>query len=116
MNTGVWIIDPSGEPNPGHYKTRLVKGGPFVPVELAVTVPPQDEDGELLADVAFRLTINGEEKDPFGLGAPLSGERITAAEYAYLDAMRRHAVTHEPDMPEANPRQKVDFNTLRFNF
>lgn len=114
-DTRIWIIGPRGEAVPGFYRTKLVKGGPWVGVRFDVTPPAFGEDGEPLWDFAYSLTIDGKERDPFD-GRVVSGEPITKAEFSYLERMREHAITHEPDMPEANPRQKVDFNTLHFNF
>ncbi len=120
MRDDDWFISPTGNQvsghfRPGFYRTRLVKGGPFVPVRLREIPPAFGEDGEPLWDYGYVLTVNGEVRDAIK-SRGLAGEPISEADYRHMLAMREHALAHEPDMPEANPDQPVDFNKIRFNF
>jgi len=105
----IWIIDPRGHHAPGFYRARLVKGGPFVPARLWIEDGDRcPETGELLSDVIYHLEVDGAELRPIPKGYTLQGERITEREYRYLLAMSRHAVEHEPSLPQANPTAPVD--------
>lgn len=101
----VWIISPTGDFRPGFYRARLVKGGPYVPVELAEMTPPRDDDGEWLWDFHYRLTVDGEDRDPYST-KDLIGEPVTEAELRYLNATREFDRTH--GTPMADARRPVD--------
>ena len=49
----------------GWYKTREVKGGPWVPAKIYISRETCRKTGELLSDERFRLDINGIEFDPY---------------------------------------------------
>lgn len=104
-NRRQWIIDARGDLFPGFYRTRLVKNGPLVAVTLAEIAPPYDEDGEPMWEFLYRLTIDGEERDPFST-APLSGEPVTEAEVAYIEETRDYDRTH--GTPLADARKSID--------
>lgn len=105
MTERVWIIDAAGDMRPGFYRTRLVKNGPLVAVTLAEIAPPFDEDFEPMWDYVYRLTIDGEDRDPFTT-SPLAGEPVTEAEVDYIDAVRIHDRTH--GTPLADARLAID--------
>lgn len=52
------------EPQPGFYKRRFVRGGPFVPVEIFLEQVTDPETGELAEDERLRALVNGERRDP----------------------------------------------------
>ncbi|WP_166461941.1 hypothetical protein [Paracoccus alkanivorans] len=47
------------DPQPGFYKTRMVRNGPFVPVEIWLEQEIDPETGELTADERLRAICNG---------------------------------------------------------
>lgn len=100
-----WIVSPTGELRPGFYRGRLVRGGPIVAIVLAEIAPDRDDDGEWLWDFHFRLTVDGEDRDPFDMTG-LIGEPCTEAEVDYIEATRRHDRTH--GTPLADARRKID--------
>lgn len=54
-----------GMPQAGYYKTRLSRGGPFVPVEIICVQITDDETGELLEPERYQALLpNGEKRDP----------------------------------------------------
>ncbi len=60
------LADPStprhdGEPHCGFYKIRMVKGGPWVPVEIVCRREIDKATGELLDDERLQLIIEGDE-------------------------------------------------------
>lgn len=80
------------EPQPGFYKRRMVRGGPFVPVEIWLEQEIDPETGELVADERLRAICNGELRDPVSLWTFCRA--ISLAEYDALTGA--HATL--PDM------------------
>ncbi len=103
-----------GIPEPGFFQMRQVKGGVFVsaviyrpcPLEIHNDAPWQwiDRWPHLKAE------IDGQSADVGRVWT--SGRRIPIAEYLFLKDDRAWARQYAPHLPEANPRQPVDFNTL----
>ena len=87
------------EPQCGWYKTRLIKGGPFVPASISIQ-REVDENGELASDECLVCEVNGERRDPSKAWLSLCKNPISRAEYLDLqDLQRRHpemAATHAP--------------------
>lgn len=88
-----------GEPECGWFKTRLVKGGPFVPASISIE-RDVDENGELSSDERLVCEVNGERRNPVSAWLSLCKNPISRAEYLDLqDLQRRHpemAATHAP--------------------
>lgn len=70
------------EPKPGYYKRRMVRGGPFVPVEIWLEQQTCPETGELVADERLRAICGGEMRDPASLW--IYCRAITLEEYDAL--------------------------------
>lgn len=85
------------KPEPGFYRTRLCKGGPWVPVRIWKT-GERDENGDLLEDEAMHCDVNGEAHDVFRMWEWCGGRPITIQEYRRL---RR-------ELRGVDPRQPVD--------
>ncbi|MFD2207186.1 hypothetical protein [Kiloniella antarctica] len=105
-----------GNPQPGYFKTRLVKNGPWVAARIwrecectigggipHISRPSCDRAGWLMAEA------NGVEADPFKVWINTS---ITKEEFEYFTATKQWAEESAPFMPEANPRKAVDLNEL----
>ena len=88
-----------GEPECGWFKTRMVKGGPFVPASISIK-REVDENGELAGDERIVCEVNGERCDPAKAWLSICKNPISRAEYLDLqDLQRRHpemAATHAP--------------------
>jgi hypothetical protein len=88
-----------GDPHCGWYKTRLVKGGPFVPASISIT-REVDANGELTCDEKLVCEVNGERRDPARAWLSICKNPISRAEYVELQALQqRHpemAATHAP--------------------
>ena len=67
------------DPQPGFYKIRMVRNGPFVPVEIWLEQEVDPETGELTADERLRAICNGEPRDPVKIW--LYCRAISAEEY-----------------------------------
>jgi hypothetical protein len=55
----VWIINgANGDLTPGRFRARLVRGGPYVPVEVIETIP-RDGEGNVCGDATYIVKVNG---------------------------------------------------------
>ncbi|MFA9204885.1 MAG: hypothetical protein ACEQSH_00355 [Bacteroidia bacterium] len=91
-------------PEPGWFKLRLVKGGPYVPAAIT-------RDGG-----AWGAIINGIRSEPTDADPARatdvfrvwhSGMRIDAAEYRHMLAVSHWAKDHAPDDPAADPTKPI---------
>ncbi|RJE82973.1 hypothetical protein [Paracoccus onubensis] len=84
------------EPQPGFYKIRMVRNGPFVAVEIWLEQQVDPDTGELVTDERLRAICNGEPRDPAKLW--LYCRAITAEEYDGLTgahiSIPKMAATH----------------------
>lgn len=91
------------QPEPGHFRIRLVKGGPWVAAEI------RHVDG------AWVALIDGVPKTPHPDPAQAEdvfrvwhyGERILPHEHQYLIEFAAYVRVHIPDAPEANPTRPI---------
>ena len=77
------------QPQPGWYRRRLVKGGPFVPVKIWLDQDIDHESGELQSPEILRATLNGQPTDPVRVWTycdPISREQFEALEAAHASA------------------------------
>jgi hypothetical protein len=92
------------QPEAGHFKMRLVPGGPFVAAKI-------ERDGRL-----WRAVINGEAfpaaPDPVDalhvFAVWHSGRTITVDEYAHMLRVAEWAQRDAPDHPAAKPRERIN--------
>ncbi len=101
------------KPEPGYFRMRLVKGGPWVgaiifrpcPIEMhPETFQAVDRWPHLQAEV---------DGKPAGVDRVwTSGRRVPMAEYLFLRDDRAWAREYAPQSPEANPRQPVNLGAL----
>lgn len=122
---------------PGFYETRLVKGGPPVPARIAFLPPDDPVTGEPLdRSYRFRMWICGREviddgrptvRDPETgrtrrgfldrlWGLALNGTPIDEHRYQYLLDAHSWEVEHRPDLPGANPHERVDLGRVKSLF
>jgi len=101
-------------PQPGFFRLRLVRGGPWIPA-LIYAPCPFDEDGwpvdPYRAPVgaqrwSLRALIGGRDDDPLRVWQ--YGQRCTAREYHKMVAAKTRAETYAPHEPEANPWHPID--------
>lgn len=100
-------------PECGWFKRRLVKGGVFVPARIWIEAETDADTGELISDEVMICEVGGRREDPSEAWTWLCANPITEAEFNYLTATARHIGWHEPDQPQANPRQPIDWLTVR---
>lgn len=109
-----------GQAQPGFFKMRLVKGGPWVPARIHRPCHCTINGGLINAAHAWRDTcdrfprlvaeIAGEDADLWRVWE--NGRPIPQAEYDHLMRVRSWAETYAPGAPEANPRQAVDLGAM----
>ena len=104
-------------PIAGFYRVKLVRKGPWIAARIWRGFPRDPETGETLErGWIWRGEIDGREVDVWRLWPSCAADGIDEREWRYLEALRAYALMSDPTMPEANPREPVDFNTLRFEF
>jgi hypothetical protein len=100
------IVD---QPQEGYYRTRLVRGGPLVPVRIWFGPPNDPVTGEPLdRSPRWQALVNGREHDAAAIWNWCAGNPITGAEYDYMLRVKDWAERHAPHEPEANPYQSVN--------
>ena len=100
------------EPQPGFYKRRFVRGGPWVPVRIWWHEAARDESGDLLEDEDFRCEVSGEPANAYDQWVklmPVPAE-IDETEYNYLLRLGGWAREHAPADPYADPKRSIDLN------
>lgn len=73
------------EPQPGWYKRRLVRGGPFVAARVWYH-QDVDDAGELLGEPVLRCSVDGRSTDPLDTWTWIMGHPIEPEEYDRLIA------------------------------
>ena len=77
-----------GEPRCGWFKTRLVKGGPFVPAVIRIDRDIDPDTGELLNPERFICEVNGQPRDARDAWASLCKSPISRDEYHDLQRLQ----------------------------
>lgn len=101
----------ASRPEPGFFKTRLVRGGPYVPARIFREPAVDPLTGEVMErPCLLQAEIAGRACDPervWHFAWP-----IEEAEYRYLVATAAWAERHAPSEPAANPGRAIDLNDL----
>lgn len=109
-----------GQPAPGFYAVKLVKGGVEVGARITHGPTADPDTGELLdRSWHYAAEING-VPDPNPRPEPTErvwrvhefSRRISEAEYRWLIADRAWCKRFAPSLPEANPYQPINWLTV----
>lgn len=117
-------------PVAGTYATKLVRGGPRVPVRIwfgnaIIAGEEQDRAPGWFVEIDGRTDRVEFGDDGYRCRVPLDVERVwphcakdpvSEAEYRFLVSHAAWAREHQPDHPKAQPRKPVDFHTLPVRF
>ncbi len=106
----------ASHPIAGHYRTKLAAYAVWSPVRIWHGPPADPVTGELLdRSPRWQATIRGEpyDGDVIELWTRCAGNPISRVEYDYQVAMHAHATEHEPDMPEAAPKSRIDHHKIK---
>jgi hypothetical protein len=95
-----------GSPEPGYFKKKLVKGGPWVAVRFYI------EAGAIRCEVnGYTEKADGTPFDPYEQW-PLCWPS-TEADYRYYTTVREWAERHAPQLhPAARPREPIDLGAM----
>lgn len=114
------------QPQPGYYTRTLVPGGPRVPARIwrpcHCTVNGGDDNRQHdWSETCDRFPplacdVDGRAVDPAEAWTWLAKNPISRREYEFMAADAEWCRRHAPGDPKANPRQRVDWNTLNFSF
>lgn len=84
-----------GEPQPGYYRTKLVRGGPWVPARIWIEREFGD-DGEQVHPDVFKCLIGSTETNALERWAWLSGHPISLADYKQMRGQANQLPTNQP--------------------
>lgn len=107
---------PLGTPVAGHYRRRLVKGGPWWPVVIWFGPPPDPDHPGLELDRSPRWQaregewLRSGDDDIQNLWISCCREPISESEYRFMVAERAWCKQNAPDDPLANPTKPIDLN------
>lgn len=97
------------KPEPGYFRLRLVRRGPWVPARIWLDHPTDPlTGGPLDRSVKLLAEIDGKPADIWKVWH--WGRPIHVTEYNYLRGVTEWALVHGQDAPEANPGVAVDLN------
>ena len=105
-------VDVTSEPACGWFRTRLVKGGPFVGARIWLQQFVCPDTGDLVADEYYCCEIDGRPCDAHEQWPWLCTRPITEQEFDYLTAAHVWAREHAPSDPFADASKPVDWKTL----
>jgi hypothetical protein len=95
------------EPRCGYFKTKLVRGGPWVPVRIFL-VQVLDQDGLLIEDERYEARVNGKRRDAEDAWIRCADHPIDRDEFRFMCATAEWAEKHSPRDPAANPKRPID--------
>jgi DNA polymerase-1 len=88
-------------PQSGYYRSRLVRGGPYVNARIWRKPLPDGTD-------AVFCEVGGKPADPFSRWPSLAPRPIAKKEFNYMTADSEHARKHRPTSPQANPKEPIN--------
>ena len=101
------------EPQAGFYKTKMVRGGPWVPVRLWYGEPLDPETGERLdRSPRWQCLVGQDWRDPFATWPRCCDRPISADEYRFLIDDADWCKKFAPQEPPANPGAAIDLNRI----
>lgn len=91
------------------YRTRLVRGGPWVPASLRVVAGEVDEAGDRLEDDRVVAEVDGAARFLRGAAWPRGWpwQAMAEGDHRHLAALSAWAKANDPDHPLANPAAPV---------
>jgi hypothetical protein len=101
-----------GEPSPGFYRMKRVKGGVWVPVLIYRPCPLDPYTGEPLQRwYHLRALVDGQEEvRPLTVWTRL--HPISCAEYLFLVGLHAWARDYAPGLPEARTKEPIDLGSM----
>ena len=97
-------------PQPGYYRRKLVKNGPWVAARIWIE-EERDEAGELQSEQKFFCLVDGKPVDAFEAWTWLANRPITEAEYRFMVDDAAWCREYAPHEPKANPTTPINLLT-----
>lgn len=94
------------QPVAGFYKMRLVKNGPWVPVQIA----PYSTTRQFSVLCAW---VGDGPADLIETWHRCAGRPISDRDYRYMMSLREWAHANDRAAPEANPYKAIDISTMK---
>lgn len=107
---GEWLEIDGEDPQPGFYRRRLVKGGPWVPVRIWMEQAIDPETGELTEPETLRCMVDLKDRDPFRHWTYAMTHPITAEAYDDMERAIRFARNSDPSSPLLHPTKPIDLS------
>lgn len=108
-----------GRPEPGHYRFRKIRGGPWVAAKILLepTPDPWVPENKMDRPCYWSVVIDG-EPEPLTEIIPQTivwkvyewGERIDEETYHLMVAQSEWDKKYDPHSPNANPDKRVDLS------
>lgn len=96
------------DPQPGWYRRRLVKGGPWVPAQIWIEQVLDADTGELTEPETTRCKVNGEEVDAIREWLWLAKNPISQGEFDRMTDEIERAGRMDPLNPILQPERPAD--------
>jgi hypothetical protein len=105
-------------PEEGYYLTRLVRGGPKVPVRIWHGPPPDPDNPGQVLDRSWRwqCLVDNKEADPFEIWPYVAGRRIDRYEYEARLAGKAWDRLYDPGSPFLDPDRPINKLKARIPF
>ena len=105
------VID---DPQPGYFRRKLVKGGPWVPVRIWLQETVDPATGELTADSYMCCDVDGKPANPDDQWSYCCDQPITIADFEHMTAVSKYAKARDPREPLAAPTKRINLLTVPF--
>lgn len=98
------------DPQDGYFKTRMVRGGGWVPARIWREEEKDFITGQLTGFDVVKCEVNGKPRNPLREWVQLARFPITKGDFDYRVAAGGWAKQHDPNSSEANPHKVIDWN------
>lgn len=98
------------DPQDGFFKSRLVKGGPWVPARIWRDEELDFITGQPTGFDIVKCEVNGKARNPLREWLYLARMPITKADFDHRVALSSWAKNYDPNSSEANPGKAIDWN------
>lgn len=102
------------DPQPGYYRRKLVKGGPWVPVRIWLVECIDETTGELMAPSYLCCDVDGKPASPDDQWPYCCDQAISVADFEHMTKLSKYAKARDPREPLADPRKRIDLMNVPF--
>lgn len=113
---GETVLTYEDQPQPGFYKRRKVRNGPWVPVAIWLHQNIDAETGELLEDEQLVCLVNGDQSDSVLNWTYCCDHPITEKKYKEMIDESEKASRGESEHPISDPYAPINLMTAPIPF